>query len=90
MLPLWMDSFMSQISTQDAIQLLQAGNLDEAYKAFHDILHKQSEDWVVYDSLAYLEKKLKNNLEKAKHLIDKARKLGCPEARYHRVCADIF
>ncbi len=81
---------MSQVSKQDAIQLLQAGDLDEAYKAFNEILHKDSEDWVVYDSLAYLENELKNNLEKAKHLIDKARELGCPEARYHRVCADIL
>ena len=81
---------MSQIDKEKANQFLQEGRLQDAYEAFTKILPKYAEDWTVYDGLAYLEVNLKNNLERAENLIEKAKELGCPEARYHRMLADIY
>lgn len=81
---------MSRTDKEKAIQLLNNGHLEEAYKLFQDMRHKYPEDWIIYDGLAYLEKDLKGNLEESKKLIKRSRELGCPEARYHRVCADIL
>jgi len=81
---------VSRTDKEKAIQLLNNGHLEEAYKIFQDMHHKYPEDWIIYDGLAYLEKDLKGNLEESKKLIERSRELGCPEARYHRVCADIL
>ena len=81
---------MTQADREQAFRLLREGCLEEAYEVFQDIRDKYPDDWVIYDGLAYVEKHLKNNFELAREFIEKARELGCPEARYHRVCADIL
>lgn len=78
------------MNKQKAIQFLNEGRLEEAYKAFQRLRYKYPEDWIIYDGLAYLERNLKNNLDEARNLIEKAKVCGCPISRYHRVCADIL
>lgn len=81
---------MIQVDKEQAIQFLKEGHLEEAYKAYQAIRDKYPDDWIIYDGLSYLENNLKGNLNESRRLIEKARELGCPEARCHRLCADIF
>jgi len=69
---------------------LKEGHFEEAYRILNKILTKYPDDWVIYDELAYIEKKLNNNLEKAKVFLEKARERGLSESRYHRRLGDIF
>jgi len=81
---------MSQKDKEKATKLLREGHLEEAYRILNKILPKYPDDWLIYDDLSYIEKKLYNNLEQAKVFLEKAKERGLPKSRYHRCLGDIF
>ena|GEM_PF-6719336 len=80
----------SRADVDKAMLLLEEGRLKEAYSILRNAFQDCKGDWRVCHGLALLEVELNGNLEEGLEFAERARNLGCPDARYHRLRGGIF